>query len=127
VDSNDRERINHPADDGNSPNYPSSSNYKVSLSAAEELSKILHEQELAGVPILILANKQDLPNALGVDQVAERLGISSGKKNPALHKSNGVDLSIRDRNCMIQPCIAITGDGLLEGFEWLAKALKQRR
>jgi ADP-ribosylation factor 1/2 len=124
VDSNDKERLNHVED---SPSSHFSLNHKISLSAAEELAKILYEPELAGVPLLILANKQDLPNAVGVEEVAQRLGISSGKKNQALHNSQGVDLNIRDRNCMIQPCIALTGEGLLEGFEWLAKALKKRR
>jgi len=33
----------------------------------EELQKLLEEDKLAGVPVLIFANKQDLINALPAD------------------------------------------------------------
>ena len=32
--------------------------------AKQELELMLQEEELKGVPVLVLANKQDLPNAL---------------------------------------------------------------
>ena len=36
---------------------------------------MLSEDELWGCPLLVYANKQDLPNALSVDEVAEKLMI----------------------------------------------------
>lgn len=42
----------------------------------EELQKLLEEDKLAGVPILIFANKQDLINALPADEIEELLCLS---------------------------------------------------
>ena len=38
--------------------------------AGEELEKLLQEKDLAAVPVLIFANKQDLVQALQPDEVA---------------------------------------------------------
>nr|KAG5697295.1 hypothetical protein BaRGS_004961 [Batillaria attramentaria] len=35
--------------------------------AVQELHKILQEEELAGIPVAILANKQDVPNAMMIE------------------------------------------------------------
>jgi len=88
VDSNDRERIGE---------------------AAEELNKMLREEELKDVVILVLANKQDLPNAMSVSEVTDKLGLHS----------------LGARKWYIQSTCATTGDGLYEGLEWLATALKK--
>lgn len=37
--------------------------------AKQELELMLQEEELKGVPVLVLANKQDLPNALNDQEV----------------------------------------------------------
>uniref|UniRef100_A0A4W6DEE4 ADP ribosylation factor 5 n=1 Tax=Lates calcarifer TaxID=8187 RepID=A0A4W6DEE4_LATCA len=47
VDSNDRERV---------------------AESAEELSKMIQEDELKEAVLLVFANKQDLPNAMGLSQ-----------------------------------------------------------
>ena len=39
--------------------------------AKQELELMLQEEELKGVPVLVLANKQDLPNALNDSEVRE--------------------------------------------------------
>lgn len=49
VDSNDRERFGE---------------------ATLELNNVLKEEELTGVPLLIFANKEDLPNAASQDEIA---------------------------------------------------------
>ncbi|KCV68573.1 ADP-ribosylation factor-like protein 8B [Fonticula alba] len=54
VDSADHERIPH---------------------ASAELHALLEKPQLANIPVLVLANKNDLPNALTADQVIERLGL----------------------------------------------------
>lgn len=56
VDSNDRERASE---------------------AAEELGKMLREEELKDVILLVLANKQDLPNAMSVAEITDKLGLHS--------------------------------------------------
>lgn len=39
------------------------------MSAGDELSLLLEEEKMEGVPLLVLANKQDLPNSLLDDEV----------------------------------------------------------
>lgn len=56
VDSNDRDRISE---------------------AADELQRFLSEDELQDVILLVLANKQDLPNAMSVEEVTEHLKLNS--------------------------------------------------
>jgi len=43
--------------------------------AHEQLVDILEDRVMTYVPCLILANKQDLPGALGVNDLAERLKV----------------------------------------------------
>mmetsp|Transcript_37589 Transcript_37589/g.118642 ORF Transcript_37589/g.118642 Transcript_37589/m.118642 type:complete len:82 (+) Transcript_37589:714-959(+) len=74
-----------------------------------ELNQLLDEEKLAGVPLLIFANKQDLMNAMGPDEVTEVLGLTN----------------IRDRAWHIQPCSAKTGEGLQGGMEWLVKNINK--
>ena len=73
----------------------------------EELSQLLEEDQMNGVPLLVLANKQDLVNALSAKDVAEGLNL----------------FSIRERPWQIQPCSAKTGEGLKDGMEWLIKQI----
>jgi signal recognition particle receptor subunit beta len=56
VDSNDRERI---------------------TDAADELGKMLNEDELRDATVLVFANKQDLPNAMSVAEITDKLGLHS--------------------------------------------------
>ena len=80
-------------------------------SVGETLHYLLGQDELRGIPVLVLANKQDLPTAVPVTELAEKLG---------LHK-------IREHMWFIQTCCAVTGDGLYEGFDWLAGAVRRNR
>lgn len=62
----------------------------------QELSELLEEEKLMGVPVLIYANKQDLFNAAAASQIAEGLELHT----------------IRDRKWQIQPCSAQTQEGI---------------
>ncbi len=64
-----------------------------------ELQKLLDEEKLANVPLLVMANKQDLLNALSPDEISAELGLNK----------------MRERTWQILPCSARTGDGLQEG------------
>merc|ERR1711924_372037 len=70
-----------------------------------ELTELLQEDKLAGIPLLIFANKQDLLQAMGADDITEALGLSQ----------------IADRQWNIQACSAKEGDGLSDGMEWSYK------
>jgi len=75
----------------------------------EELYGLLDEEKLAGVPLLVFANKQDLINAVPAAEVAQELDL----------------MRLKDRPWQVLPCSAKTGDGLNGGFEWLMKYLKK--
>ena len=51
--------------------------------AKSELVWLLAEDELRGVPVLVLANKQDLARSLTVEEVAERLDLRSINDRPS--------------------------------------------
>lgn len=76
-----------------------------------ELNALLEEEKLAGVPLLIFANKQDLLNAMTPKELSE-----------SLHLHN-----IRDRQWQIQACSAKTGNGLQEGIEWVMKIVEANK
>eukprot|EP01116_Phalansterium_solitarium_P018973 TRINITY_DN5174_c0_g3_i1.p1 TRINITY_DN5174_c0_g3~~TRINITY_DN5174_c0_g3_i1.p1 ORF type:complete len:189 (+),score=36.73 TRINITY_DN5174_c0_g3_i1:139-705(+) len=46
-------------------------------SAKKELHELLSKQPLAGIPVLVLGNKNDLPNSIGVDEITDRLDLKS--------------------------------------------------
>jgi ADP-ribosylation factor 1/2 len=74
-----------------------------------ELHRILGAEELDDVPLLVLANKQDMPKALSGTQVSERLGM----------------YGLKGRKWYVQTCCATTGNGLYEGLDWLAVSLSK--
>ncbi|KAA1106557.1 hypothetical protein PGT21_036146 [Puccinia graminis f. sp. tritici] len=89
VDSNDRERVSE---------------------AREELQRMLNEDELRDALLLVLANKQDLPNAMNAAEITDKLGLHS----------------LRSRTWYIQATCATSGDGLYEGLDWLSGNLKRK-
>lgn len=87
-----------------------SSNWQQMDKAREELHELLSEEELKISLVLVLANKQDLPAALSIAEVADQL---------ALH-------TIRGRNWHIQGTSAVTGAGVYEGLDWLSDLLSRK-
>jgi len=86
VDSNDKERIQE---------------------ARDELNRMLGEDELRDAVLLVFANKQDLPNAMTVAELSEKLGLAQ----------------IKGRRWYIQSTCATAGEGLYEGLDWLSSEL----
>ena len=76
-----------------------------------ELNALIEEEKLAGIPVLILANKQDLINAMTPKDISEALQLTN----------------IRDRPWQIQACSAKTKDGLQEGIEWVLKTVEEQQ
>eukprot|EP00598_Pedospumella_elongata_P013559 CAMPEP_0184990956 /NCGR_PEP_ID=MMETSP1098-20130426/34655_1 /TAXON_ID=89044 /ORGANISM="Spumella elongata, Strain CCAP 955/1" /LENGTH=185 /DNA_ID=CAMNT_0027516269 /DNA_START=77 /DNA_END=634 /DNA_ORIENTATION=+ len=72
-----------------------------------ELQQLLDEEKLANVPLLIMANKQDLMNALTPGEITAELGLNE----------------MRERTWQILPCSARDGTGLQEGMEWLVEQI----
>merc|ERR1719326_2300409 len=80
--------------------------------AREELEKTLADDHLRDVAVLVLANKQDLPNAMPCAKLCEALNL----RNVAGH-----------RKWFIQSSCAVTSDGLVEGLDWLAQAISEKK
>ena len=78
------------------------------VEARDELARMLGEDELREAILLVFANKQDLPQALSPAEVTEKLGLPG----------------LRGRQWYIQSSCATTGEGLIEGLEWLSTQLK---
>lgn len=62
----------------------------------QELSELIDEENLKGVPVLIFANKQDLATASPASEIAEGLNLHT----------------YRDREWQIQACSAVSGEGV---------------
>jgi len=78
----------------------------------EELAALLSQEKLAGASLLILANKQDLAGALSGEEIADVL---------ELHGE-----AFSKRHWLILPCSAFTGDGLVEGIDWIVSDIAGR-
>ncbi|KAL4656936.1 ADP-ribosylation factor-like protein 11 [Arapaima gigas] len=87
VDSSDRERMSE---------------------AKKALKAMLGDKNLKGVPLMVLANKQDLPNVMTIKEVAVALGLDS----------------CTDRHWEIQACSTHSSLGLRQAFLSLAKLIK---
>ena len=79
------------------------------LLAQKELLSLLKEERLLGIPVLILANKQDLDGALDVEGIRQTLRLDEIYSH-----------------WNIVPSSAVTGQGLREGLQWLVKDVSSR-
>lgn len=77
--------------------------------AQKALKKILNDEHLKGVPLMVLANKKDLPNSMTIREVSGMLDLDS----------------YTDRVWEIQACSALKGLGLQQAFISIAKLLKK--
>eukprot|EP01089_Gocevia_fonbrunei_P004143 TRINITY_DN1413_c0_g1_i2.p1 TRINITY_DN1413_c0_g1~~TRINITY_DN1413_c0_g1_i2.p1 ORF type:complete len:187 (-),score=44.68 TRINITY_DN1413_c0_g1_i2:16-576(-) len=77
--------------------------------ARDELKQLLDDEELKGVPLLVFANKQDMSQALSPAEIAESLDVNN----------------IRSRKWHVQGASATNGDGLYEGLDFLANAVRE--
>ncbi|KAF6098517.1 ADP ribosylation factor 4 [Phyllostomus discolor] len=70
----------------------------------------LQEDELQDAVLLLFANKQDLPNAMAISEMTDKLGLQS----------------LRNRTWYVQATCATQGTGLYEGLDWLSNELSKR-
>uniref|UniRef100_A0A7S3G226 ADP-ribosylation factor n=1 Tax=Palpitomonas bilix TaxID=652834 RepID=A0A7S3G226_9EUKA len=82
--------------------------------AKKELHDMLKEDYFRDSILLVLANKQEIPQAMTADEVSEKL-----------------DLHLLDdtRQWMVQAASGVSGEGLHEGLDWVSDQLsiKKRR
>ena len=89
VDSSDRERLEE---------------------ARAELERLLGVEDMRGMPVLVVANKQDLPGAMDAAELTQRMGMES----------------LGQRAWHVQAACAVTGEGVKEGLGWMAQALEKK-
>ncbi|KAH7924222.1 ADP-ribosylation factor [Leucogyrophana mollusca] len=88
IDANDNERVSE---------------------ARDELREITDVNEFRSCAVLVLANKQDLPGAMPVAELTDRLGLQALR-----------------RPWHVQATCATSGEGLYEGLDWLANSIKHQ-
>uniref|UniRef100_A0A8C1QE26 ADP-ribosylation factor n=1 Tax=Cyprinus carpio TaxID=7962 RepID=A0A8C1QE26_CYPCA len=87
VDSNDRERAQEAAEDS-----------------------VSKRRKYLDAVLLVFANKQDLPNAMAISEMTDKLGLQA----------------LRSRTWYVQATCATQGTGLYEGLDWLSEQLSKR-
>lgn len=75
--------------------------------------ELLGQEKLVGASLLILANKQDVGGALGPEEIARVLGLEEG----------GI---LEKRHVCIRGCSAVSGEGLVEGVDWMVEDISSR-
>lgn len=86
-----------------------SSDRKRMSESTGEFNELLKDEKLKSVPIIVLANKQDLSNSMKAAEVAELIGL----------------VKLKDRDWQIQACSALEGTGLQEAMDWICKCVKK--
>ncbi|XP_056287321.1 ADP-ribosylation factor-like protein 11 [Pseudoliparis swirei] len=77
--------------------------------AQKVLKKILNEEKLRGVPLMVLANKKDQANSMTIQEISTQLDLPSQE----------------DRLWEIQACSALKGLGLLQAFMSISRLIKK--
>ncbi|XP_055989040.1 ADP-ribosylation factor-like protein 11 [Sorex fumeus] len=78
--------------------------------ALAELAAVLDHPHMASVPFLVLANKQEAPDALPLMEIRARLGLER----------------FQGHSWALQACSALTGVGLPEALQSLGSLLRSR-
>ena len=87
----------------------SSDNYSIKESK-ELMESVLEDERLKDAALLVFANKQDIPGALNTSELTNKLELDK----------------YRNRQWFIQSICALTGEGLVDGLEWMANALQSK-
>jgi small GTP-binding protein len=77
---------------------------------AEQLNAVLGEDELRNLPLVIMANKQDLESAMKPDEISRSLQLTN----------------MKDRQWAIFPTSGLVGTQVKEAFAWLSEAMDAR-
>ncbi|XP_053308931.1 uncharacterized protein LOC128471099 [Spea bombifrons] len=79
--------------------------------AKDILVMLLEDYDLADIPVIVLANKQDVEGARSPSDIARLLELEK----------------VKDRKWAVSGCCAKTGEGLLEALEILSTMVKEQR
>lgn len=79
----------------------------------DSFSKMITNEHLKGVPLLVIANKQDLGTSVRIPDIKAVFNTSASR--------------IGHRDCSIMAASALKGDGIDEGIEWLVKCIDRNK
>jgi ADP-ribosylation factor-like protein 2 len=79
----------------------------------KELFDLVGEEKMAGCSILVLANKQDLANAMSTSEMEALLELRTSERFAKRHWS-------------IHACSAVNGAGLADGVDWIVDDISSR-
>lgn len=72
--------------------------------------KMIQNEQLVGLPLLVTCNKQDLPECMNIPEIKKQFNKSSSQ--------------IGIRNCMVTATSALTGEGIHEGINWMRECIE---
>jgi ADP-ribosylation factor 1/2 len=84
--------------------FVDSSVHERFVDANDELHLFLSEEDVASLPLLVVANKVDMPNAWSTEKIVDALNLQS----------------IRNRHWSIVPASCVTGDGIADIKAWIS-------
>ncbi|CAL4931385.1 unnamed protein product [Urochloa decumbens] len=79
--------------------------------AKSALEKVIRHEHLTGAPLLIVANKQDLPGVINDEELARFLNLKE----------------LDERPCMFQAVSAYDGRGIKSGIDWLVEQMEKSK
>ncbi|CAN6289228.1 unnamed protein product [Urochloa humidicola] len=79
--------------------------------AKSALEKVIRHEHLTGAPLLIVANKQDLPEVINDEEFAKFLNLKE----------------LDERPCMFQAVSAYDGRGIKSGIDWLVEQMEKSK
>jgi ADP-ribosylation factor related protein 1 len=87
--------------------------------AQAAMESLVNHPELAGVPLLVCANKMDLAQARSVEEIADYFELGDGLEGAdSAHRASPI---ARRRESRLQPVSALTCAGIEEGVTWLVE------
>ncbi|XP_068135381.1 ADP-ribosylation factor-like protein 14 [Hyperolius riggenbachi] len=89
-----------------------STNEKTLVESKKEFKRILQNDMIKNVPVVVLANKQDLPGAQNADEITRLFNMKR---------------YCSDRDWYVQACCATSGQGLEEAFSKISEFVKRSK
>jgi ADP-ribosylation factor 6 len=86
--------------------------------AQQEIKNLFLLEEFDEIPLLIFANKQDLPGAMTPKEIEDKLSLKR------LGEGEG-EGERRRGEYRVVGCCAVTGEGMEEGMVWLGRKLQE--
>jgi ADP-ribosylation factor-like protein 2 len=77
-----------------------------------ELFSLMEQEKLCGASLMVFANKQDLVGALTCDEIATALELNTER--------------FANRHWSIVGCSAVSGEGLVDGMDWVVDDVSSR-